>query len=380
MRTLICALLCSLPSIPAAHAGQTAKSLRVLFLGNSYTYYNEMPTLFRNLAKAAQPDLALEVRAITEGGISLGELWHKRDVQDALDRERWDYVVLQEHSMLGWTYRDGEEVISDPAYFWQSLQLYGPKIRRAGAIPVLFHTWSRKSKLDAQPELDYAYTTAAREIKAKLAPVGHAWLTIRQQNPEIELYAADSTHPTLAGSYLAACVFLQTIVESKCEASPAPAGLNAEQVDLLQSAADAAVLDWRKLPVLAAPKPRPAPPEPNGTGGNAMPATLQGVWKGRTSLYRQQTNIEVDLKVDGDQCQVAFTAVAEQGAYRSTRPAQSCVVEPGGLSFVLHDWFSSAVETHHVRFQGKDLVGRVYVGFRSVARAASGTWRARPIR
>ena len=379
MRTLICAILFSFAPIPAANAGQTAKSLRVLFLGNSYTYYNDMPALFRSLAKAAQPDLALEVRAITEGGISLGELWHKRDVQDALDRERWDYVVLQEHSMLGWTYRDGEEVISDPAYFWQSLHLYSPKIRRAGAILVLFHTWSRKSKLDAQSELDYAYTTAAREIKAKLAPVGHAWMTIRQQNPEIELYAADSTHPTLAGSYLAACVFLQTIVESKCESLPPPVGLNAEQVDELQSAADAAVLDWRKLPVLTAPKQRPAP-EPNGTGSSAMPTTLQGVWKGRTSVYRQQTNIEVDIKLDGDQCQVLFTAVAEHSGTRSSRPAQSCVVEPGGFSFVLHDWFSSAMETHHVRLQGKDLVGRVYVAFRTAARAASGTWRARPVR
>lgn len=373
MRTWICATLFVM-SLPAA---QPAKSLRVLFLGNSYTYYHDMPqVLFRNLAKAAQPDLALEVRAITEGGISLGELWQKREVQDALDRERWDYVVLQEHSMLGWAYREGEEMINDSAYFWQSLQLFAPKIRRAGAIPVLYLTWARRSKPEAQAELDYAYATPARELKARVAPVGRAWLTVRTQKPELELFAADGSHPSLAGSYLAACVLLNTVVESKCESLPAPAGVEADDAAALQSAADAAALEWKKVPAVPAPK-RPAVSEPAIAGGGTSAIPLQGVWKGRTWMYRQPANIEVEIKVEGDQCSVLWTATSEQSAARSTRPSQSCQVEPGGLRFVVQDWFSSAVETHSVRLQGKELVGRVHVGFRTAARTASGSWRAR---
>jgi hypothetical protein len=159
MRALL--LISFLLSPGCLFAAQSGK-LRVLFIGNSYTYYNDMPAQFRSLAKAAQPDLNVEVRAITEGGISLGEMWLKREVQDALDKEHWDYVVLQEHSMLGWAYRDGDEVPNDPAYFWQSLNLYVPRIRRAGAVPVLYLTWARKTKPDMQTDLDYAYWVGAR--------------------------------------------------------------------------------------------------------------------------------------------------------------------------------------------------------------------------
>ena len=379
MRSLIYAISLSLLVLPAVSTGQSAKSLRVLFLGNSYTYYNDLHLLVRNLAKAAQPDLALEVRAITEGGISLGELWQKREVQEALDKDHWDYVVLQEHSMLGWSYREGEEVINDPAYFWQSLQLFALKIRRAGAIPVLFLTWARKAKPDTQPDLDYAYATPGRDLKARVAPVGRAWFSVRQQKPDLELFAPDGSHPSLAGSYLAACVMLNTILESKCESLPAPAGIEADDIPILQAAADGAAVEWRKIPVILAPK-RTSPNTDPPNGGGTSPIPLQGVWKGRTWMYRQPAHIEVEIKVDGDQCSVIWTVSSDHNSSRSMRPSQSCMVEPGGLRFVVQDWFSSAVETHSVRLQGKDLIGRVQVGFRTAARSATGSWRARATR
>lgn len=378
MRTLICFFLSSFLALAAA---QTGKSVKVLFIGNSYTYYNDMPLMFKSLAKAAQPDWNIEVRAITEGGISLGEMWLKREVQEALEREKWDYVVLQEHSMLGWAYRDGEEVINDPAYFWQSLQLFTPKIRKAGAVPVLYLTWSRKSKLDAQPELDYAYATAAKEIKARVAPVGRAWWAIRQHEADIELFTSDGSHPSPAGSYLAACVFVQTLAEARCPAMPAPAGMSAENAAALQAAAEASAEDWKKVALLPAPK-RAAPPVVTETVVPPVspPTTFQGIWRGRTWLYREPANVEIDIKLEQDRCQVAWTVVADQGGHRTTQAARSCVVEGTMLRFVVHDWFSTAVENHQVRLQGKELVGRVSVAFRTAARSATGTWRAKPLR
>lgn len=379
MRTLLCLSL----ALAVAPAAQPGKTVRILFLGNSYTYYNDLPLMFRSLAKAAQPELSLEVKAITEGGISLGELWHKRDVQETLDREKWDYVVLQEHSMLGWAYRDGEEMLNDPAYFWQDVQLFAPKIRKAGAQPVLYLTWSRKSKPDVQPDLDYAYATAAKEVRAKVAPVGRAWFAIRQTEPEIELYASDGSHPSLAGSYLAACVFVNTLIGARCPAMPTPVGLPAEHVAALQAAAEASDEDWKKVAGLGLPKRAGLTPANTGEAPSPPPSSLtalQGVWRGRTWMYRQPANVEVEIKLEQDQCQVTWKVIAEQGSQRSHQAARSCVVEPTGLRFVVQDWFSSAVETHQVRLQGKELVGRVHVNFRSPARAASGTWRARSTR
>jgi len=376
MRLSYLLLLLGLPLL--TEAAQVSK-LRVLFIGNSYTYYNDLPVMFRNLAKAAQPDLNLEVRAITEGGISLGEMWHKREVQDVLDKEHWDYVVLQEQSTLGWAYREGEEVVNDPSYFWTNLNLFVPKIRRAGAVPVLYLTWSRRSKPDAQPELDHAYWVGAREHKARVAPVGRAWAAVRQANPDIELFTNDGSHPTLAGSFLAACVFVNTLVESKSTGLPVPPGLPPETAAILQNAADASIEDWRKVSPPANGRRRPANGDPAAPPDLAN-SSFQGVWRGKTWLYRQAATIEADVKMDGDQCQVTWSVAAEGNSTRSVRTASSCKVENASLIFVVQDWFSSAVETHTVRLQGKELVGRVSVGFRTASRQASGTWRARPSR
>jgi hypothetical protein len=328
------------------------------------------------LAKAVQPELNLEVRAITEGGISLGEMWHKREVQDALDKEHWDYVVLQEHSMMGWAYRDGEEVPNDPAYFWQSMNLYAPKIRRAGAVPVLYLTWARRSKPELQGELDYAYWMGAREHKARIAPVGKAWGGLRAANPEVELFANDGSHPSLAGSYLAACVFVNTLLETRVSGLPAPNGIPAEAASAIHAAADGAAEDWRKtIAAGLTPKRRISGDPPPAS--EVASISFQGTWRGKTWLYRQPAQVEAEVKVEGDQCSVLWTVNAEQSGARSARPSVQCKIEAGSLIFAVHDWFSSAVETHQVRLQGRELVGRVSVAFRTSARHATGTWRAR---
>src|SRR5271169_3959760 len=82
-------------------AAQAAPSLRILFIGNSYTYFNNLPEIFSRLAMAGQPGLSVETTAITVGGSTLAQHRQRGAAQKAIREGHWDYVVLQEQSALG---------------------------------------------------------------------------------------------------------------------------------------------------------------------------------------------------------------------------------------------------------------------------------------
>ena len=100
-----------------------AAPTRVLFIGNSYTYYNSLPQMVEELAQAAGQDM--EFRAFTRGGATLLELELHPELRNLLN-EKWDYVVLQEHSTQGFSAWNGELNVNDPIYFLQGARLRWP--------------------------------------------------------------------------------------------------------------------------------------------------------------------------------------------------------------------------------------------------------------
>jgi hypothetical protein len=75
-----------------------------------------------------------------------------------------------------------------------------------------------------------------------VAPVGYAWSTVRTEDPRMDLWQADGSHPSEAGTYLAACVFYAAIFGQSPEGSTYTAGLPAVTAALLQRTAGATVL------------------------------------------------------------------------------------------------------------------------------------------
>jgi hypothetical protein len=96
----------------------------------------------------------------------------------------------------------------------ESIRLFVPHIRAAGATPVLYMTWARRHAWDRQPELADAYLTIARELNVPVAPVGLAWAKAFERSPNVVLHDKDESHPNPAGSYLAACVLYATLFQS----------------------------------------------------------------------------------------------------------------------------------------------------------------------
>jgi hypothetical protein len=183
--------------------------MRILMLGNSYIFKNDLPAMLAEMTGA-------EVVHHTRGGARLAEQLNPKTALGAktlaaLEREKWDYVVLQEMS---------NAPITSPEKFQNSVHALCEKIRAAGAEPVLYATWAyqKGGKQLASFGMDYeemyrrmadAYREAAERSHARLAEVGKAFY---ERSADTHLYAEDGSHPNETGTRLAAEVIAQTIL------------------------------------------------------------------------------------------------------------------------------------------------------------------------
>jgi len=195
---------------------------RVLFIGNSYTYFNNLPQLVAGLAASANPQRRMETEMVTVGGATLKSLWDGGRALEAIKRGGWNYVVLQEQSTLGVApVVDGIPQIADPKTFHEYARLFDAEIKKAGAKTIFYLTWARQNAPEKQTLLTEAYQKIAKELNATVAPVGVTWENALKENPRLTLHLQDKSHPTPMGSYLAACVFYATIY------GKSPVGLSA---------------------------------------------------------------------------------------------------------------------------------------------------------
>lgn len=202
-------LLGFLYSISLGRADET--SINVLFIGNSYTYYHSMPQLFRAMAEHHLPGHQIRTKFVGHGGATLQQHWEEGRALKEIRSGGWDYVVLQEQSMLGEEIiENGKSYVRHPDQFFEYAGKFQQTIHENGMETVFFMTWSRKGYPHQQKYLTYAYMEAARETGSKIAPVGLAWGKLRTENL-FELYEKDGSHPTVYGSYTAALMLFSVI-------------------------------------------------------------------------------------------------------------------------------------------------------------------------
>jgi hypothetical protein len=202
-------------------------SLDVLFIGNSFTARNNLPAMIAQLAEGA--GLRMNHRLISAGGASLRMHWNKGEAPKAIEGGKYDYIVLQEQSTLP---------IKNALRMHENVRLFDPVIRKAGAKMALYLTWARRHAPQTQQALTEAYESIARETGATLVPVGVAWQRFLAAHDQPVLHDKDQSHPTVAGSYLAACVFFATLFQrSPVGIGGEVKGLSAAETKLLQQAA-----------------------------------------------------------------------------------------------------------------------------------------------
>ncbi len=206
---------------------------RILFIGNSYTQRNDLPGLLAQLAAAGQPARMLETEREIANGASLRRHWNGGAAADRIRARPWDLVVLQEQSTLP---------VKSRQRYYENVRLFAELARSLDRRIALYLTWARREAPETQDVLDEAAAEIARETGALVVPVGAAWRRVRETRGAPELFDRDGSHPTAAGSYLAACVFYAALFGQSPAGLPAPAalGLAPAAVELLQRAAAAA--------------------------------------------------------------------------------------------------------------------------------------------
>ncbi len=196
-------------------------------MGNSFTARNDLPDLIAQLAGAR--GVQIEHALLSIGGASLRTHWNNGEARIAIERGKFDYVVLQEQSTLP---------IKNAARMRENVLLFDEAIRAAGAKTVLYMTWARKHMAEKQKVISEAYESIGGKIGALVVPVGQVWWRFIADHDLPALHDKDQSHPTLAGSYLAACVFLVKLFGlSPLGIATQLKGLGVKEAQLLQHAA-----------------------------------------------------------------------------------------------------------------------------------------------
>ncbi len=199
---------------------------QVLFVGNSFSFYNNgLHNHYRQLHREAFPDEKARTRLRAFSGARLDE---HTGLADVLAAEPWDIVVLQGHS---------RGPLDGFKRFEQAAVSHAETIRDAGARPVLFQTWAYTDKPEMTDALAQGYGKVGRTIDAEVVPVGFAFAAAGEARPDLALRTSDRKHPTLAGTYLSACVFFAAVTGTSPEGLNYTGGLSADDAEFLQGIA-----------------------------------------------------------------------------------------------------------------------------------------------
>lgn len=249
MKRLLIVFLCLAIFISAAGCSsfkpcsEDPSCTRVLFIGNSYTYFNDLPGTFASLAKSGKH--RVEAGMAAEGGFSLADHVESTATRDMIKSSQWDFIVLQEQSQ-----RPSDVVVRETKMY-PPARILVSSIRKNGAEPIFFLTAGHKNGWpenaiptykEMQQGLNNGYLTIARELDARVAPVGVAWAVTRREKPGMNLWQDDGSHPAVLGTYLAACVFYATIFQESPEGLSFLDGLSQADAEWLQKVAAETVL------------------------------------------------------------------------------------------------------------------------------------------
>lgn len=224
---------------------QKNDTIRALFIGNSYTYVNDLPGMTFSIANSMNDTLIYSVSA--PGGHQLIQHVSNSTTQNYLKQGGWDRIVIQEQSQKP-SFPDSQVALEVYPYAQQlndTAKKYNPC-----SETVFYMTWGRKNG-DASncsfwpPVCTYEgmddllrqrYEIMADDNEAELSPVGAVWRYIRENYPSIELYSSDESHPSVAGTYAGACTFYTTFFKKDPTLISYNASLNSTDADIIKAA------------------------------------------------------------------------------------------------------------------------------------------------
>ena len=223
-------------------------SISVLFVGNSYTYVNDLPAMTSNLAISLGDEITFDSK--TNGGFTFANQLNDPLTHVKIQSKPWDYVVLQAQSQEPSFPTTQVNTNTLPQAVQLADSVYD---NRYCSQAMFFMTWGREvgdpqwdsinTFYKMNDRLRLAYLRFVDSTESSVAPVGVAWRYVRDNYPTIQLYSGDGSHPSVAGTYLAACTFYASLFRKSPVGASYLSTLDATTAGILQSAAALCVLD-----------------------------------------------------------------------------------------------------------------------------------------
>ena len=225
----------------------------VLFIGNSYTYVNDLPNLVKEIALSFGDTLIHD--SSTPGGANFNGHSSSTQTLAKINQQQWDYVVLQAQSQeLSFS---PFQVASD-SYPYAEILVDSIFANSSCTEPLFFMTWGRKygdqsncqfyppvcTYLGMQQRLRESYLDMTFTHNTSCSPVGMAWKKSIEIDSTLNLYSSDNSHPSIYGSYLAACTFYASIFKKSAVGSTYwPNAIDSASAYILQQIGSSTVLD-----------------------------------------------------------------------------------------------------------------------------------------
>lgn len=189
---------------------EAVETLRVLFIGNSLTIYNDLPWIVAALSESH--GLRIVAGMVAFPGVALEDHWTEGGARREIASGAWDVVIMQQGpsalpasrgNLIQWATRFADE------------------IRASGARPALWTVWPPGSRRADFADVIRSYRDAAEACRCELLPAGEAWHEARQASRGVMLYGPDGFHPSEEGSYLAALVIWAGLTGGDVATAPA---------------------------------------------------------------------------------------------------------------------------------------------------------------
>lgn len=193
--------------------GTPGGAYRILFIGNSLTYVNDLPGTVARLAASGDP--AIEVASVAHPNFALID--HAEGLSNALEiiaQGGWDYVVLQQGPSALPLSRDSLVIAT---------RLLDAHIKAAGGRSALLMVWPESSRFAVFDDVRDSYRLASQEVGGLFLPAGEAWRTTWAADADLLLYSPDGYHPSELGTYVAALVVYEGITGKDARSLPAEA-------------------------------------------------------------------------------------------------------------------------------------------------------------
>lgn len=184
---------------------------RILFIGNSLTYSNDLPGMVCAMARSAGRQVSCE--SVAKPDYGLEEHWNEREARQAIARGGWHYVVLQQGPSA---LPESRRLLIDYA------RRFDAEIKKAGARTVFLMVWPSHARRGDFPGVSQSYAAAAKDVGGLLLPAGDAWRAAWAADASLPLYGPDGFHPSPMGTYLSALVTYEQIFEAPPPATPVP--------------------------------------------------------------------------------------------------------------------------------------------------------------